>query len=189
MKKLMIAAAIVCAAVVSQAANANWKIQGYDVYDGTGSTADSHYLTGTVMFFDSAKMAQSDLFDLIVEGTVIDSTTAGYVGQTTLDEGAFIIQKQPYDEQGSGSHTFYMAAILEDKVYFSQEISNTAGTTSTAKTLNFLGQNDGEKTFSASLPTGSGFQGAGYWSTVPEPTSGLLLLLGVAGLALRRRRA
>ena len=26
------------------------------------------------------------------------------------------------------------------------------------------------------------------WSAVPEPTSGLLLLLGVAGLALKRKR-
>jgi len=30
---------------------------------------------------------------------------------------------------------------------------------------------------------------AGAWTAVPEPTSGLLLLLGVAGLALRRKRA
>jgi len=29
----------------------------------------------------------------------------------------------------------------------------------------------------------------GGWKTVPEPTSGLLLLLGVAGLALKRKRA
>jgi hypothetical protein len=27
------------------------------------------------------------------------------------------------------------------------------------------------------------------WAAVPEPTSGLLLLLGVAGLALRRKQA
>lgn len=38
---------------------------------------------------------------------------------------------------------------------------------------------------------GTGFGGidAGTWSAVPEPTSGLLMLLGVAGLALKRKRA
>ena len=32
------------------------------------------------------------------------------------------------------------------------------------------------------------YSGAG-WYAVPEPTSGLLLLIGVAGLALKRKRA
>ncbi|MBR4616199.1 MAG: PEP-CTERM sorting domain-containing protein [Kiritimatiellae bacterium] len=32
-------------------------------------------------------------------------------------------------------------------------------------------------------------QNASNWAAVPEPTSGLLLLLGMAGLALKRKRA
>ncbi len=38
---------------------------------------------------------------------------------------------------------------------------------------------------------GTGFGGidAGTWTPVPEPTSGILMLLGVAGLALKRKRA
>ena len=35
----------------------------------------------------------------------------------------------------------------------------------------------------------SATQNAGNWAAVPEPTSGLLLLLGIAGLALKRKRA
>ena len=34
----------------------------------------------------------------------------------------------------------------------------------------------------------SATQAAGAWATVPEPTSALLMVLGIAGLALRRRR-
>lgn len=32
------------------------------------------------------------------------------------------------------------------------------------------------------------FEGNGTWTPAPEPTSGLLMLLGLAGLALRRKR-
>ena len=35
----------------------------------------------------------------------------------------------------------------------------------------------------------SATQNASNWAAVPEPTSGLMLLLGVAGLALKRKRA
>lgn len=50
----------------------------------------------------------------------------------------------------------------------------------------------GPTTFTNDKGTGSyslSVATASQWSAVPEPTSGLLLLLGVAGLALRRRNA
>jgi len=44
------------------------------------------------------------------------------------------------------------------------------------------------------MSASDGWQGAGWYSVatpspIPEPTSGLLMLLGVAGLALKRKRA
>ena len=46
----------------------------------------------------------------------------------------------------------------------------------------------------AAMSASGGYQGAGWYSVatsspIPEPTSGLLMLLGVAGLALKRKRA
>jgi hypothetical protein len=55
-----------------------------------------------------------------------------------------------------------------------------AGSVQTAKSVKSLGN-------LASKVGGNG--AATSWTAVPEPTSGLLMLVGLAGLALRRRRA
>lgn len=51
---------------------------------------------------------------------------------------------------------------------------------------------DAQATATANIAFGnmqSATQNASNWAAVPEPTSGLLMLLGVAGLALKRKRA
>lgn len=88
-------------------------------------------------------------------------------------------------------------------------IANAAFTTetlTTGKSYDFyFVLTDGNKTFTSEAKTGSALetgatslnfgnmasatQTASNWAAVPEPTSGLLLLLGVAGLALKRKRA
>ena len=184
MKKLVIAAAVVCTAVFAHAAAANWKASASGMYNGTGSTADSALYSGAAYVFDAGVTSQAALFAIIESGTAIGSSTAGYITTATFDEGAFGGLTFANGEQGGGSYTYYFVVVDDDKAYFSNEKSVTANTTATAKNVGFSSQSG-----SSSLPAGTGFQGAGAWSAVPEPTSGLLMLLGMAGLALRRRRA
>ena len=51
--------------------------------------------------------------------------------------------------------------------------------------LNFYSGTGFNETFSG---TGGAFATAGGWTAAPEPTSGLLMLVGSGALALRRRR-
>ena len=48
--------------------------------------------------------------------------------------------------------------------------------------------NNTVNTLKADNLASAGYTGAGWYTAVPEPTSGLLMLLGMAGLALRRGR-
>ena len=192
MKKLMVMVAIACSAVVASAATANWKTSASNIYNGTGSSDTTAKYTGTAYLFDAGVTSQAALYALIAAGTEITSSTAGYIETLNVANGGITATSFSYGEQSVSSselseYTYYFAIIDSDKVYFSTEKAVSANATATAKTVGFGNQATG----SQSLPAGSGFQGAGAWSTtaVPEPTSGLLMLVGLAGLALRRRRA
>ena len=186
MKKLIVAAAVVCTAVFAHAAAANWKASASGMYNGTGSTEDSALYSGAAYLFDAGVTSQAALFALIEAGTGIGTSTAGYVATATFDEGAFGGLTYSNGEQGGGAYTYYFVVVDGNNAYFSNEKTVTANTTATGKNVGF-----GSQSGSSTLPA-AGFQGAGAWSStaaIPEPTSGLLMLLGMAGLALRRRRA
>ena len=188
MKKLIIAVAAICAAVAVQAATANWKASASNMYAGNATDK----FTGTAYIFDAGVTSQAALFAIFEGGTAIGSSTAGYVGSAAISSGAMSATAFSYGDQSASAtdtsnYTFYFAVIQDDNIYFSNEKAMVANATATAKTVGF-GTQAGTSTFS-NLPAADGFQGAGKWSAVPEPTSGLLMLLGMAGLALLRRRA
>ena len=192
MKKLIIAAAIVCAAVISQAATANWGVGASNIYVGDGSTTKVALGT-TVYMFDAGTTSQAALYALFAADTAMDMTTAaGYAGTVATSAAGVMAQtkvKFSYGDQSttdsSNSYDFYFAIIDGDNIYLSNSKNVTANGTDTAVTISFGSQAAG----SLAAPAGEGFQGAGAWSAVPEPTSGLLMLVGLAGLALRRKRA
>ena len=134
MKKLIVAAAVVCSTVMAHAAAANWKGSASQIHDGTGSA--SALYSGTAYIFDAGVTSQSALFNMIVEGTAIGSSTAGYVTSATVSGGTFSGLNFSYGEQGSADTISYYFVIVDtDKAYFSNEKGAKPNATATAMLL------------------------------------------------------
>ena len=189
MKKIMIAVAIVCAAVMAQAATANWKVSAANIYNGT---ADAKY-SGAAYFFDASAMSQAALFALFEKDTSLDlSKQTGYLATGTVANGSISSSTAANQfsafEQGSGTHDFYFVLVNDDAMYLSSTKANVnAGGTDAQVQISF--GNQAPSTGATSKAMTEGFTSTGTWAAVPEPTSGFLMLVGLAGLALRRRRA
>ena len=101
-----------------------------------------------------------------------DASTATVVSSATMTGGAIAAANTLFSSDSftaNATYTFYYT--MED----------TAGNVFTSGTKN-------GKAMATSTPV-LGFASTGSWAAVPEPTSGLLMLLGMAGLALKRKRA
>ena len=178
MKKLMIAAAIVCAAVMSQAASLSWASYAY-LNDGA---ADEDWFSGgqgyLVLVTDAANFAVAD--DLtITGGTLLTGSGSRNAYEYGMTGGA--IDGSAFGAENGG--TYYFAILATNK-----------GSSDALPTDGFYGI-DGVYEVTWNKDTGASFSAsedhmaAVTTQVAPEPTSGLLLLIGVAGLALRRRRA
>lgn len=163
MKKVIIIAAGTLIAFASQAASFKWA--GVNIYDHTGTST----YTGTAAIY--AYLSTETVADAVmVKGDV--AINAGAMATTYDWTGASVGSTyQFYMVITDGDYTFNSSVSTPEVIK-----SGIAGATSTTTTLAFGNM-------------ASSTQNAGNWAAVPEPTSGLLMLLGMAGLALRRRRA
>ena len=196
MKKLMIVAAIVCAAAVSQGASILW---GGDIAQADGVNAVG---TGSVAYLiRGATTAEAAVSTITVDGTDWSAWTT--------DTGASIVAAHTLTaSQASSSYHFegsYTITGAADAGYYSLVVvDGQAGAAGLTGSYNYAGQNTlvdptsgaavdltiGDNWASGTAPwVGNGGFNAVQFAAVPEPTSGLLLLLGMAGLALKRKRA
>ena len=176
MKKLLMTAAIVCATVMAQAATVNWSISNVKNSLGAAPTAG----WAVMAFYTEVGAGSSAIENAIKAGTAASSAIESKTLSVALGSGRI------------GAHDATAASITDTSknydfyfVVFNNADASKATEYAMASALNVEYSSMAGK-FSAS----GNFKDA-TWQTaaIPEPTSGLLMLLGVAGLALRRRRA
>lgn len=161
-------------AVSAKAAAVGWTIAGATAY--AGGSYDL-FVIGMNGVTDSAQIAA-----LVAAGTDVDSY-AFYSGGTVAANGSASLTAansgKSITYSGSGTDTYQAFAVLwksdGKEASYTSTVSTSLVNDSTAKTFGFANQ-------SSNLS-------ANNFSVAPEPTSGLLMLLGMAGLALRRKRA
>jgi len=188
MKKLMIALVAVAMGIAANAASYNWSATSGRLLNGTGNTGSANYISsGTAYLLFTDVMSQS----AVVSAFAADAATAAStVATKALSTGAVgadarISDGAAFTYDTTANQTAYFVLFNGDNMY----ISDTADATYMA--VGTAGIEFGSLTASSKpvpLDANAGYSAAG-WYAVPEPTSGLLMLLGMAGLALRRRRA
>ena len=148
-------------AFVSNAATVNWKVTAGNMYASNGT--DKY--TGVFALYATGGDLTSDLLvytkDAVVNGTIANQA---FSTVDTLTVGT--------------AYDFYFVLTDGPATFTSSVLTGKTAAETGATLVNF-----------GSMQTAT--QTASNWvgGAVPEPTSGLLMLLGMAGLALRRRRA
>ena len=178
MKKIMMAVAMAVVGFCANAALVSWSVDTIYTSDGKENFGENYL----AYYLDAATVSQSEVATALANND-FSFLSKGWEADLTDDEG--------YTEGKSGNIYSANGAVKGYLVVFDAETTADAKFAYVSdvveKTINSLGANvtiDFTDAAESSMA-------ASNWTAVnvPEPTSGLLLLLGMAGLALRRKQA
>jgi hypothetical protein len=174
MKKIIIAAIAVGFAAITQAASVNWNSGTIKLPDGTttaGAGAVQSYLF-VLSDTDYGKLTSgADVWN-----TYGDSlATASKSGASNGMGVANLTDNTKAYSTGDSAYAAIIYTVQDadgNVTHYNATYNKWTFTSNQTKSM--------ANTFTSANATG--------WTAVPEPTSGLLMLVGLAGLALRRRR-
>ena len=177
MKKLIMFAAIAILACAGQAASVSWSAS----LAGQGAT-----LAGNGAFI--LAFAASDYADVVNLVTAVGSDTL----QADLAAKALVSSSAVKNNRGNAT----ASGTLDNSPSSVFWMMFTDGSYDGGSAVTWTAATDVSGSFYEPPASGtafglnaSSFTNSGTIANVPEPTSGLLMLVGLAGLALRRRRA
>ena len=180
----------VCSAVIANASTIRWGASGIKTVDGSANAGNT-YLALCFISADSTSVANTiSLTQAISKLESKTLTSNDYAASKTLVGGMLsMTTAQAYDGGWGAGDSVTAFLIIVDNTDLSKVenylVANVAGTTPVEQEMSYTfgGASEGKQ-----LAFGSQANNTG-WTAVPEPTSGILVLLGMAGLALRRKRA
>ena len=190
MKKLIVTAFAVCTVALVQAASVDWNSGALTYSSGADITAEGQ-LTGYLweISFDTYNSYVSKGSKDLSQSVGIEFE-AGKLGQALATDvnsystrGGATLNLTGADTWGAGD-TAYALLLYVDTIGSEETmyLANVAAVT-------FESEQPTSVADLANIRGGSEGSGATAWAAAPEPTSGLLVLMGLAGLMLRRKRA
>ena len=190
MKKLMMAVAVAALAVVANAAAVNWQsgtifiASNAEGTTGSGTTYRANATTRLVTAYlysltateyeTALTKSTTDLYNAYKSATATATQTSSALGVANLSQTGLP------DGSVESPQTIYGLVLYVD----TKTAEAYDGVSAFVKS--YVGTATWKDTTGASLSNLATTQDA--WTPIPEPTSGLLMLLGMAGLALRRKQ-